>query len=80
MPINKRLIPGLKRQEEYEWLKEVNSQSLQEAAPHLILILPMKDFLKRSMDPDIPNLRKKGKEKHFLFPKIFELIPGTLIF
>ncbi len=69
----KKLIPGLKRQEEYEWLKEVNSQSLQEAA--LDLNSAYERFFKKINGSGYPKFKKKGQRDSFSVPQSFQIDP-----
>jgi len=65
----KRLIPSLKKQTEYNWLKEVNSQSLQEAA--LNLEKSYKRFFDKSLKTAYPSFKKKGNRESFCVPQHF---------
>jgi len=65
----KRLIPSLKKKPEYEWLKEVNSQSLQEAA--LNLEKSYKRFFDKSLNASYPRFKKKGNRESFTVPQHF---------
>lgn len=69
----KRLIPGLKRQKEYEWLKDVNSQSLQEAA--LDLNSAYERFFKKINGSGYPRFKKKGQKESFSVPQNFQIDP-----
>jgi len=69
----KKLIPGLKRQENYEWLKEVNSQSLQEAA--LDLNSAYERFFKKINGSGYPKFKKKGQKESFSVPQSFQIDP-----
>jgi len=65
----KRYIAKLKKQEEYKWLSEVNSQSLQEAAIDLNEAY-IRFFKKLGA---FPNFKKKGNEQKFKIPQHFSL-------
>jgi len=65
----KKLIPVLKKQPEYTWLKEVNSQSLQEAA--LNLEKSYKRFFDKSLKAAYPSFKKKGNRESFCVPQHF---------
>jgi len=67
----KKLIPLLKKQTEYAWLKEVNSQSLQEAA--LNLEKSYKRFFDKSLKAAYPSFKKKGNRESFCVPQHFTL-------
>lgn len=65
----KKLIPALKKQVEYVWLKEVNSQSLQDAA--LNLEKSYKRFFDKSLKAAYPSFKKKGNRESFCVPQHF---------
>jgi len=65
----KKEIPKLKKEKEYEWLKEVNSQSLQESA--LDLIKGFKRFFKKKSKK--PRFKKKMNKQKFKVPQFFEI-------
>jgi len=65
----KRLIPSLKKQTEYTWLKEVNAQSLQEAA--LNLEKSYQRFFNKSLKAGYPSFKKKGNHESFCVPQHF---------
>jgi len=67
----KRMIPLLKKSKEFNWLKEVNSQSLQEAA--LDLEKGFKRFFKKIGGASHPKLKKKGVRKSFCIPQNFSV-------
>jgi len=69
----KKLIPVLKRQKEYEWLKEINSQSLQEAA--LDLNAAYERFFKKINGSGYPKFKKKGQKESFSVPQNFQIDP-----
>jgi len=65
----KKLIPLLKKQDEYTWLKEVNAQSLQEAA--ICLEKAYKRFFDKSLKAGYPSFKKKGNHESFTVPQHF---------
>jgi len=65
----KKLIPLLKKQDEYAWLKDVNSQSLQEAA--ICLEKSYKRFFNKSLKAGYPSFKKKGIRESFTVPQHF---------
>ncbi|MDQ6995469.1 MAG: RNA-guided endonuclease TnpB family protein, partial [Mariprofundaceae bacterium] len=65
----KKLIPLLKKQDEYAWLKEVNAQSLQEAA--LNLEKSYKRFFSPSLKSAYPSFKRKGNHESFCVPQHF---------
>ena len=65
----KRTIARLKKQKDYKWLSEVNSQSLQEAAIDLDKAC-IRFFKKLGA---YPNFKKKGNEQKFKIPQHFYL-------
>jgi len=67
----KKLIPLLKKQDDYKWLKEVNSQSLQEAA--LNLEKSYKRFFDKSIKAGYPSFKKKGNRESFSVPQHFSV-------
>jgi putative transposase len=69
----KKMIPGLKTQEDYLWLKEVNSQSLQEAA--LDLNSAYERFFKKINGSGYPKFKKKGQKESFSVPQNFQIDP-----
>jgi putative transposase len=67
----KKMIPLLKRKKEYEWLKDVNSQSLQESA--LDLEKAFKRFFNKSIDSGYPKFKKKRGRESFTVPQNFQV-------
>jgi len=67
----KKMIPVLKTQENYLWLKEVNSQSLQEAA--LDLNFAYERFFKKINGSGYPKFKKKGQKESFAVPQNFQI-------
>ncbi len=65
----KKYITKLKKQEEYKWLSEVNSQSLQEAA--IDLDKAYRRFFKKLVT--YPSFKKKRKVQKFKIPQHFYL-------
>lgn len=65
----KKYIAKLKKQEEYKWLSEVNSQSLQEAA--IDLEKAYRRFFKKLAV--YPKFKKKRSEQKFKIPQNFYL-------
>jgi len=65
----KKLISPMKKQPEYIWLAEVNSQSLQEAA--IDLEKAYKRFFDRSLKAGYPKFKKKGLRDSFCVPQHF---------
>lgn len=68
---SKKMISPLKKTEEYSWLKEVNSQSLQEAA--LDLEKSFKRFFKKIGGAGYPRFKKKGIRESFCVPQHFSV-------
>ena len=65
----KRMISPMKKQAEYIWLAEVNSQSLQDAA--LDLEKAYRRFFNRSLKAGYPKFKKKGVRESFCVPQHF---------
>jgi len=65
----KKEISKLKKQEEYQWLKEVNSQSLQESA--IDLEKAYRRFFKKLGSK--PRFKKKLNKQQFKIPQYFNL-------
>jgi len=65
----KRTIARLKKQKDYKWLSEVNSQSLQEAA--IDLDKAYRRFFKKLAD--YPGFKKKANRQRFKIPQHFYL-------
>ena len=65
----KRTIARLKKQKDYQWLTEVNSQSLQEAA--IDLDKAYRRFFKKLAD--FPGFKKKANRQKFKIPQHFYL-------
>ena len=65
----KKEIARLKKLEEFKWLKEVNSQSLQESS--LDLIKALKRFFKKLSQK--PRFKRKFNKQTFKIPQFFEL-------
>ena len=65
----KKMISPMKKQAEYNWLAEVNSQSLQEAA--IDLEKAYKRFFDRSLKAGYPKFKKKGLRDSFCVPQYF---------
>jgi len=63
------LIPNLKKQDEYVWLKDVNAQSLQGASHHLESAYQR--FFDKSLKAGYPSFKKKGKRESFCVPQHF---------
>jgi putative transposase len=65
-----RILTELKKNDETEWLKEVNSQSLQQTLKHLV---EAKDRFYRKVS-NFPTFKKKGRNKDsFKVPQCFKL-------
>jgi len=69
----KKMIALLKKDEKYEWLKKVNSQSLQEAA--IDLEKSFQRFFKKIGDSKYPQFKKKGLKESFCIPQHFMIDP-----
>jgi len=67
----KRMIPPMKKQSGFEWLAEVNSQSLQEAS--LDLEKAYRRFFDRSLKAGYPKFKKKGLRDSFCVPQHFTI-------
>lgn len=67
----KKMISILKKVENYNWLKEVNSQSLQEAA--LNLEKSYRRFFKKVSNAKYPNFKKKNTKQSFCVPQHFQI-------
>ena len=67
----KRMISTLKKEKEYTWLKEVNSQSLQEAA--LNLEKSYSRFFKKINNAQYPRFKKKNSKQSFCVPQHFHI-------
>lgn len=67
----KKMISPLKKTDEFSWLKEVNSQSLQEAA--LDLEKGFKRFFKKVSGAGYPQFKKKGRKDSFKVPQHFQV-------
>ncbi|MDQ6974502.1 MAG: RNA-guided endonuclease TnpB family protein [Mariprofundaceae bacterium] len=65
----KRLIPPMRQQAEYSWLKEVNAQNLQEAA--LNLEKAYERFFSQSLKAGYPSFKRKGNHESFCVPQHF---------
>ncbi|MDQ6994911.1 MAG: RNA-guided endonuclease TnpB family protein, partial [Mariprofundaceae bacterium] len=65
------LLPKLKKQAEYAWLKEVNAQSLQGAA--LNLEKAYKRFFSSSLKSAYPSFKRKGNHESFCVPQHFRV-------
>jgi len=65
----KKMISKMKKTEEYSWLKEVNSQSLQESC--LNLEKAYKRFFKKLGDK--PKFHKKNHKQSFIVPQHFSV-------
>ena len=74
----KRMISTLKKEEKYTWLKEVNSQSLQESA--LNLEKSYSRFFKKINKARYPKFKKKIANNLFVFRNIFILMFKKAIF
>ena len=70
---SKKMISPLKKSKEHEWLKEVNSQSLQEAA--LDLEKSFKRFFKKIGGAGYPKFKRKGLRESFCVPQHFSVDP-----
>ena len=69
----KKMISLLKKQKKYEWLKDVNSQSLQEAA--ICLERSFQRFFNKEIKSGYPRLKKKGYHDAFCVPQNFQMDP-----
>ena len=69
-----RFLTILKKKEEYKWLKEVNSQSLQQSL--IDLNTAFKNFFKGIAK--YPNYKKKGKKQSFRVPQFFNFDDSVL--
>ena len=67
----KKMISILKKEEKYAWLKEVNSQSLQEAA--LNLEKSYSRFFKKINNAQYPSFKKKNSKQSFCVPQHFHI-------
>ena len=67
------LLTILKKEKEYEWLNEINSQSLQFALRNLDSAY-RRFFNKQS---DFPNFKKKNQKSSFTIPQFFKIIDET---
>ena len=66
-----KLIPKLKKQDEYIWLKEINAQSLQGASHQLENAY--KRFFNKSLKTGYPAFKKKGIRESFIVPQHFKV-------
>jgi len=75
----KKMISPLKKNEEYTWLKEVNSQSLQQAA--LDLHSAYEKFFQKVNGAGYPKFKKKDHKESFKIPQHFQIDPkyGTIL-
>ena len=71
----KKMISCLKKQQKYEWLQEVNSQSLQEAA--IDLEKSFQRFFKKTGKSAYPRFKKKGLAESFGVPQHFSVDPSN---
>ncbi len=69
-----RFLTSLKKKEEYKWLREVNSQSLQQSL--IDLNSAFKNFFKGIAK--YPNYKKKGKKQSFRVPQFFNFDDNVL--
>jgi len=65
------LIPELKK--EYEWLKDVDSMSLQQSSRHLAKAFSNRFDKKRKKASGFPNFKKKGVRDSFTIPKGYRI-------
>lgn len=71
---NARALTHLKRQEGYEWLKEVNSQSLQQSLK--TLDTAYKNFFRRQAK--FPRFKKRRSRQSFCIPQHFSICGNKL--
>jgi putative transposase len=58
---------------EFPWLKEVNSQSLQQASMNLATAFKNRFSKKRTKQSGFPNFKKRGNQDSFMVPQHFEI-------
>ena len=73
---NAKELTQLKKKEEYKWLNECNSQSLQATLKHLDSAYKM--FFRKTHQ--FPNFKSKDNKQSFTIPQFFKLENGKIYF